>query len=121
MKKTLVLYIGRGFNFFVIPPDIQMYTVKSGYMFPVTQEMRQRLLCLEKSLSQPAGIISDCSLEVIFIQQILAPVFPGNRLSVTFSDELLSSSLPFAKNLVFSIDSESKNVKSPDTFIPHAF
>ena len=43
------------------------------------------------------------------------------RLSVTFSDELLSSSLPFAKNLVFSIDSESKNVKSPDTFIPHAF
>jgi hypothetical protein len=74
MKKTLVLYIGRGFNFFVIPPDIQMYTVKSGYMFPVTQEMRQRLLCLEKSLSQPAGIISDCSLEVIFIQQILAPV-----------------------------------------------
>ena len=76
MKKALVLYIGRGLNYFVIPPDIQMYTelINSGYTFPVTQEMRQRLLCLEKSLSRPAGIISDCSLKVIFIQQILAPV-----------------------------------------------
>lgn len=38
------------------------------------------------------------------------------RLSVPFSDELLSSSLPFAKNLVSSIDSESENVKRTSCF-----
>ena len=52
MKKALVLYIGRELKYFVIPPDIQMYTelINSGYTFPVTQEMRQRLLCHGKPL-----------------------------------------------------------------------